>query len=265
MSSRVSRTDTASRLIAAVEGGAERFLVISDCQLGIFADTSDPHRYENNCALANMGYEDGVEGCIVDFPPQGADDIATRAIVTVESFNYNSGIDENNYYRFVLNAGQMKELPLYDGVTGYSEDEVDICWDNDNAAIYYVAYDTEGMITRGGFYPLAFTDPLDSMQGFEQAEAELRDGFTWCATIDLSDLSTADQYGIRLRSLYNGATFGLYPHPSRDLTTQGYRIVSVGELSEEAEEKTVRIVTVHRSLPYLPDVFDYAIFANSQF
>ncbi|MBN1162685.1 hypothetical protein JXA34_03000 [Patescibacteria group bacterium] len=265
MSSRVSRTDTASRLIAAVEGGAERFLVINDCRLRSFADTTDADRYEQYCDDANMEYVEGIEGCVVNFPPQGDDKIATRAIVTVEEFDYNSAVDDENHYRFVLNAGQMKELPLTDGTHTYGNNEIDVCWDNDNTAIYYVAYDTRGNITRGGFYPRAFVDPLDSMRGFEQASSVSRDGYTWCATIPLAELQNNQYYGLRLRALYDHATFGLYPSPSRSLTSQGYRIVSVGELSEESEEKTVKVVTVYRSYPYLPDVFDYAIFTNGSF
>ncbi|MBN1162682.1 hypothetical protein JXA34_02985 [Patescibacteria group bacterium] len=260
VSARVTRTDTAARLSAVVEGGIERYLNAGDCRLEALSDVTDPDRYKTNCELINLRYEEGIQGCIVDYPPLGYDKISAEAVVTVEKFQYNSSSKSSgDHYRFALTSGQLKEISLYDSNGVYTDDKINVCWDNDKTALYYIAYDDAGMVSKGGYYPIAFYDPLESMRGFVQANAEAKDGFNWCAEIDLSEINPSRKFGLRIRSMYNSANFGVYPSVG-DLPEQGYKITAVGNLVEESEQRVVKIMSVYKSRPYMPDVMDYSFF-----
>jgi hypothetical protein len=261
----VSDLDTSSMLFAAAEGGAERFLYVSGCYLESLSDTSDLTRYEDNCGNLGMSTAPGDMGCGVDYSTY----IRARAVVSVESFNYNS--PEEDYYRFHVDTTDVKEVALSEGDesarTFYDGLFVEVCWDNDQTAVYYTAYDTEGRVERGGFFPSVFSDPASHMAGLGSVVPATSDKapFTWCGVVPLAYDDWDEPYGLRIKALYEGANFGVYPAPSAVLPSQGYKIVSRGELTDTSGSGSSRVVTVYRSLPYIPDVFDYSIFTNGAF
>ncbi len=234
--SRTSRTDTAARAQAAAEGGAENVLSRSESEIA--AMVGDP------------AAEDIV------FAPSVNDNITAVASVTVEDWNIAaSGF---TYLPLEIKRDQVSEVKLNGG-------GITICWSsqNDSAGsdIYYIAYNDTGTMTRGGVEANdrnGFPSNYSSGGTFAGADGGNPD-FDNCHDATLP--SSAD--GIRIRSINADSRLGIYV-TSGSLPNQGYKITSIGRLQnapvgQEAEVK----VTVIRSLPFMPGIFDFGIYSGS--
>ena len=141
--SRTSRTDTASRALAAAEGGIERYLVLSSKELRKTVD--DPTHCSEGSYVNDGGYNNGP-ACKIRFE-DASDNLISLALVTVEEY---TPID----YPFSLESGQIKEVNLFDedGIGHYSSDRIRICWDSTSGGsdITYVSYSDSGIQEKGG-------------------------------------------------------------------------------------------------------------------
>ncbi len=232
--SRTSRTDTAARAQAAAEGGAENVLSRSE---------------EEIAQMVGSPAEEIV------FAPTTNDNITAVASVTVENYNVPSG---SGYLPLEIKRDQVSEVKLSGGA-------ITICWSSLNESaesdIYYIAYNSDGDTTRQGVEAndrTGFPSSYSSGGTFTGADSGNSD-FENCHDATLP--SSAD--GLRIRSINADSKVGIYP-TSGSLPNQGYLITSIGKLQnvpvgQEAEVK----VTVIRSLPFMPGIFDFGIYSGS--
>ena len=247
--SRTSRTDTASRALAAAEGGIERYLQLSTPEL--------EQIISGNCVVGTYDNESGT--CLIEFDTSG-DVIVSQAFVSLERF-------EPDYYPFKLEPGQVKEVNLYDYNSGayYGSSSVEICWTSTfdparsqtGSEIMYLAYDDSGVQARGGL--TGDNPPSGDYEsgGFENASGGNGE-FDNCEAVDI----TNNVYGLRIRSMGGPSSVGVYPTGGERLPLQGYVIESVGRISQETGVTATRTISVIRSLPYLPVSFDYALYSE---
>lgn len=250
LTKRVSRSDTATRVIAASEGGIERLMGESDVFLNSLA-TPNPV-----CNSPWVPYPDGK--CAIEFAPTPGDNITARAIVDAEKFRLN----ETDDYWFNLDPGYVKEINLSDYPSGtgvsYTPDSIDICWDNAGAAIYYLSYNANGDIKKGGFNAESFPNK-SKVAGFISKGAGR--GYAVCGTIRKGNELVSNAYGLRIKTLYASTKVAVFP--SGDLSKfpyQGYKLISKGELKVGDEVKDVKIINAYRSYSYIPSVFDYGLY-----
>ena len=100
--SRVSTTDTAARVLAAAEGGAERFLSLSDKAL-VDAISGD-------CPASTTS--NGTGGCLVEFEPVSGDKILAVVDVLVA---YHGDVSEGEFFPAKATWGKTTQINL----TGY--------------------------------------------------------------------------------------------------------------------------------------------------
>jgi hypothetical protein len=246
LSKRVSRSDTASRVIAAAEGGIETLLTQPDQFLDTMADA--------NPACGYIGGElyqgEGGGKCIISFPSAPGDKIVATAIVDAEIFKLNAA---DNYW-FNLTPGYVKEIILL----GYTDNKIEICWDNKDAAIYFFSYNYVGDMKKGGFISESF--PYKSKTaGFTQKTAT-REGYVACGNIDL----VSNPFGLRLKTFFAASKVYVFPTggASGSFPNQGYKLISKGQLQVESDITDSKTVDVYRSFPYSPSIFDYALYTG---
>ena len=93
LSRRITRTDTAQRVLAAAEGGVERLLIQPESFLEVLeGDTPD-------CSSIGTITEDNQ--CLIEFSPSGTDKITAQAVVDAEKFTLNA----DDHYWFNLEPG----------------------------------------------------------------------------------------------------------------------------------------------------------------
>jgi Tfp pilus assembly protein PilX len=259
---RTATTDTSARALSAAEGGIEWFLVQA---LQTMMNLSDGNNNSGtDCPSGSTGDSTGTS-CVVTFQPQtndsrGEDYIQTTATVNVSEFTYNESSNTN--YWFNLDTGMVKEVSLrsYKSPFAYFNGTLQICWNSldssQSSAIYFITYGTSGDTIKRILTPLNPSPPL-SIQG-GTARTGSRTGYNDCYTTGtLNNL-----YGIRFKSLYAPSKVAVFP-TGTGFPVQGFKIVSKGELGGNGEiAPVVKTVTAYRSLPYLPAVFDYAIYSN---
>lgn len=276
-SQRISRTDTASRVYAAAEGGAE--LVMS--QDLTFLKKLGSNDSSVDCGLLKSGATQmNVNGdikCKVPYRSQG-DVVSGYSVVDSVAFNYNSPDGAEQHYWFTLEAGDVREVVLSDDGGNYCDEDsncpFEICWSLDNSPIIYQAYTDTGFIQYGAFKasncpsevcPISVVpDPF-----FEQVSklSSPRDGFNYCTGVTLEPDSAAGgrYFNIRLRALNANAKnkIGIYPASGRTLPRQGYLVTSDGYLVlNNTSEPIVKRLKVYKSLPRLSGAFDFAIYSD---
>lgn len=249
---RISRTDTSTRVIAASEAGIERLLNQTEVFLdSLEADSPDCSQIDGS------SYTGGK--CVVTFlPSSGAgDNITATAIVDAEKFKLNAP----DHYWFNIDPGYVKEVNL----NGYTEESIEVCWDEDEAAIYFFSYSTpDGSNTldmkKGGFYSSGFPeDNKSSVSGFSQ-EGQTRPEYVACGNVDLVD----SPYGLRIKTYYSSTKIYVYPigGESGSFPYQGYKLISKGELAVGNDVTDSKTINVYRSYSYSPSMFDYAIYTE---
>jgi len=196
---RVSSTDTSQRVIAAAEAGIERLLILSKESL------DDLESANPDCsAIGGVAFGEGQ--CAIELPSTSTDNIKSIAIVDAEKFRLN---DTNSYW-FNLDPGDVREVKLV-GFHSY-DDNLPICWDNVNAAIYitYYYYDTHGDITtvKTGFYADGFANS-SSVSGFSQVSSS-RTGYAGCVSLSITR-GGVRPYLLRIKTLYAPIKVAVFP------------------------------------------------------
>jgi hypothetical protein len=247
--SRTARTDTAARAYAAAEGGVERFLAYPP---SVLDDVMD-----GNCQGLATDSESGA--CIVvlnDGAGGNGDNVMVNAYVTVDSFTYTN--EDAGSYEFNLPTHDVREINL----EGYLGEEVTVCWNPvaNDAYLFYTTYDSSGFIDKGG---IISTPGAHQVQGFDTSDGcpaslDPEGRFTFGKTITWVGTRT----GFRVYSLYDDAIVAVFPETSYDLPIQGHQITSIGRLSMPGEAEVAKKVVVYRPVPYLPSIFDFALYSE---
>ncbi len=260
--SRTTRTDTASRALAAAEGGIERFLALSTPGLEDAVDGTCPSDSGAGPCMPgpcppdpepDIVWDSETQSCKMDFEGSG-DILVSQAFVTVERYT-------PSFYPFDLESGQVKEVNLYDfnGGSFYSDNRIEICWSSSpESDLVYLAYNQSGVQARGGLFGVVNTPGAPyAQEGFTAAVAG-HDGYDSCATVDI----TNNIYGLRIRSVGGASRLGIFPVGGASLPLQGYTIVSIGRLEQDQGVTATRTIRIVRTLPYLPASFDYALYSE---
>ncbi|KKS07184.1 hypothetical protein A3K01_01805 [candidate division WWE3 bacterium RIFOXYD1_FULL_43_17] len=250
MSSRVSRTDTSARVLAAAEGGIDRLLDQPTVLLDrLAAKTQD-------CTeLGFTSVTGDLTRCILNFQKAPSDPIESRAILSARTFNHTDIMGSTGYYATNLLPGQSKNIEL----TGMNN--IRICWQNSSAAIEYILYgpvttERNFLKASGG---VTFSSDISST-GFSDASSEaIREGYPMpnCYNVAVTGMT-----GVRIRSIFQNSEVAIVPVDPTSLPVQGYRLYSRGELVQEDDVKTTKAIVVYRSYSSAPAFFDYAIFSN---
>jgi hypothetical protein len=251
---RTTRTDTSSREYAAAEGAAELALTQP---VQFYADLAGNTITQAECGtlgknVTRIDTGGGNYGCKVTYGTS-SDAIQTQAVLTATAET------SQDLASLSLPVGKVKEVAL----SGSSGSFFNLCWDNDNSAIYYVFYATDGSIITGGLYPSSdnFSHSGDIGYTFKgvTASGSNPDGHKYCRLVP----APSNNAGLRLRSLYNSTTVGVYTlSSSYSFPLQGYVLTSKGTLANTTTDNTSKIIEIHRSLPYLSGIFDYALYSD---
>ena len=250
--SRTSRTDTASRALAAAEGGIERYLTLSRKELEDAIDVLE----SGSGSCPEGDYDSTAGACLIEFEGS-SDKIVSQAYVTVEEYT-------PAYYPFSLESGQVKEINLYDYDAGsyYSEPDIEICWTSDpESDLLYTSYnDNNGIQARGGLQGVADspTNPSSyETKGFDNTAVAGHDGYTSCNTVSIG----TNIYGLRIRSVGGNSNVAVFPTGGAPLPIQGFRIESIGRIKQDQAVIASRAIKVVMTLPYLPASFDFALYS----
>lgn len=247
--SRVSTTDTASRVLAAAEGGIENLLTLSTNDLQNLADSGN---------VTTITYN----------PPAGsADTIVTKADVAVESFGDTSYPDS---YDFIVERGQTFEVKL----GSYTGSNIEICWLSTRSSvestdIYVTAYggDNSGgyeiekqgvnASDRIGKFPVTYDNSFDSANSCNHTGYNDFDSYTFSLPSDASYL--------RIRALNASANVAVFPASGAgNLPTQGFEITSIGSLENDPENtQPAQQVKAYYTLQSLPGMFDFGLYSDA--
>jgi len=183
---------------------------------------------------------------------QAGDQIPSRAVVSISTFNSDEGSDG---YSFTLSPGNVKEIVL----DGYTPNTLTLCFNNPNTAIYYFSYNRSGETLKSGIYPNTSFPYSNNLKRF-QSSGGSANGYTYCSDISLIQ---DNKYGLRLKALYEESKVAVFPTSGNHLPTQGFLFVSRGELSTGKGSDEVATVKVRKSYSYVPDIFDFGIYTTS--
>lgn len=268
--SRVARTDTASRVLAAAEGGAERFLALPKSALDSARDWAATGSGE--CPNGTSAVADGAEHyCLVSYETAG-DNIIAEAHVTVTDFWSNITVPNvGNGYYFKLSKGGVKEVVLNDAG---NNPQVDICWKGVASPtgvsdLYLIEYNSAGTVRKLGLKAnTAVSASPYTTGGGADAWVTASVPSNNCPT-DYRNVyrynPANSSYGLRFKAIYDDADVVLIPVGNQTLQVQGYAITSLGILRNQADNAAIvasKIVTVFRSYPYISSVFDFGLVAK---
>ena len=176
--------------------------------------------------------------------------ISSRAVVKVEEFSTNEG---SGGYSFNIDPGSVREVNL----DGYSANDIKICWDNPQSAIYYYSYNSDGEVLKGGIKSDLTPSCMNLSNRFEVEDSSESD-YDKCKIVSLVD---NHPYGLRIKVLYNDSKVAVFPSSADiSLPLQGYKLTSRGEIVTGSGSEEKATVIVHKSLPYASDIFDYGIY-----
>jgi hypothetical protein len=261
---RSTSTDTSSRVYSAAEGGIEWFLRQPQTVLNNLSDGNNSGGSE--CPTGTVDYLDDNNSCVINYTAATGDNIESRAVVNVAPFTFNNPTGSTNHYWFYLNSGEVKEVRLNGSYTG----NIRICWSSQDTTLipdlYYSYYNNaSGMLQKGILRNRAGTNAAN--EGTLPANLVINASntiypaldFTECALVSIPNNAVM---GLRLKSMYAPAKVGVF-EAGGTLPTQGYIINSTGELVNEETIRTVKKLKVFRSFQYLPSIFDYAIYSDT--
>ncbi|NMB70340.1 hypothetical protein GYA27_04030 [candidate division WWE3 bacterium] len=261
---RSTSTDTSSRVYSAAEGGIEWFLNQPSTVLNALSDGNTNGGSE--CPSGTQPHETNGAACVINYSSATGDNVRSRAIVTIAPFTYNSPTGSPNHYWFYVNTGEVKEVALGGSYNG----NMRVCWSSQDSAItpdiYYSYYNNNNGIIRKSILKnqsrpnvnVSETNPVTLTTTASGTSYPTLD-FTDCAVINISNNSVM---GIRFKAMYAPAKVGVFEMDDT-LPVQGYTISSIGELFENELIRTVKKLRVYRSFQYLPAVFDYAIYSDT--
>lgn len=255
--------DSAMRALAAAEACIERFLVLSNPAL------SNARNYSSGCPSGTTGI--AGTGCQMTFDSGAPNDIlTTEAVATVVDYG---DIATTEYYTFDVNKDNVMEVSL----TGYGRNSIRFCWsalgvDPSSASgeahsdFYYIVYGTRrgNYASYQGGVRARDTEGLPYSNDFTTATGnDVSNGYNSCYTISWPASTFNTLTGLRLMPLNYDSTVGVRPI-GETLPLQGYEITCTGEVSNTGVvQRVTRTASVRRSYPFMPGLFDFGIYTQS--
>lgn len=294
----ISDTDTSQRALAAAEGGAESFLSLSTKDLENWVNGSDLQREqicETDLKAGANGFDPTTGTCTFKFAPaeESDDEIEAQATVSLETYNVSHGTKREELFEFYLSQGGMREVKL--GL--YKTKPLAVCWDDQNDKInLYVTVNSPDseefgkiLIRCNGINCPGWTEGSDPNAFLPEpppvtdSQAPLPDevaiGYTAAthscfyglgSLLDGRINSSAVNRKVRVYAVpVQGGTeeevqVGLIAEKDSRFPEQGYKITSVGKLTSPSPIQIEKRVTVYRSHPYLPGIFDFALYSEGR-
>ncbi len=156
-------------------------------------------------------------------------------------------------------------------VEGYSATGINLSWNGDSVVAYTV-YGLDSSlnpkVTKG---LLAFPYLTPNVSGNTAAGGSgtcggATDSYDHRTTLPFGNIALGKAYGLRITNLGSASkdycvgttTSGV------NLPLQGFKITSLGMLIDSGNIQATETKTVIRSLPYLPSIFDFGIFARNE-
>ena len=231
-SQRVSSTDTAARVLAAAEGGAEQFLIKPFTELATLE------------SVCQGDIQNPAPECVVDYPGSSSDNIDSIAVVKVSTYG------EDNAVEIKIPKDQTAEFNL-DGLSG---GDASLCW-ADTSLLSYTIY------RNNAFEP--YFNGVVNCNGCSHSTLNVNNAATanasGCFTVPLG----TNPLGLRITSYGASSRITATLSGGRDFPVQGYEILSTGMLTVPgSQEQAVRTVKVRVSYPFLPGLFDHALYSN---
>ncbi len=249
--SRISQTDTSYRVTAVAEGGAERYLGLTDAQLD--ALTSDPTLSECRAAGTDANFDSSRGACVLNFNGTAGDNIDATAYVKIARH------PSANTFDVKVKKDEVYELNL----NGYSATSIQMLWKastgSSHPAVYALGYGSSGNspVVKTVYCPTSGCAPFTTIAGNAPGVGSSSDpNFNSMVTISW----TGSLQGLRIRPVGYDAEVRFVAGAS--LPKQGYMIESTGQLSNNSNISATKLVSVFRSYNFLPSVFDFAIFTN---
>lgn len=262
--SRGSSTDTASRVGAAAEGGLERFLTKT---VGEMRGTGSGDGLVDLCSDYDIAITHS-DDCIVEFDPLPNDNITARAVITVEEY----GAEETELYFDLAVRGNVKEVNLDDASDPV--DSVRVCWNGDDTDLYFSVYGysdaspPEALHESGVLCgPSCVSGSVEGALNGSGSSSGCGDDGTYDTRITIPSAYFGDvvnAVGLRLVPLHADTHIfvRILDSGTAGFPVQGYTITSVGELAGPSGITATKTLSVMRSLPYLPAVFDFGVFSG---
>jgi hypothetical protein len=255
---RTTTTDTFSRVLGAAEGCIERSVAVSDDDLD---DLMDAGPTTTECQTAFGGDSSVTEEggkCKIPY----SSDEETVELYAYASFLYASE-EEYKYFGDVI-PGMAREVAL----ENYDGGSVDVCWKNGDTALYLVLYSQDD-IARFGLQPNGFGLGTDAFKETGTTTVNLggTDHDLYCAEVDFSDYGVSNSYGLRVKTLYETSDVYVLSEAltggTHMLPNQGFEVNCIAELTGASEQKITKEIKATKSLPFMPSVFDFAVYTHT--
>lgn len=231
-------------------------LAVSTRSLKTLKETS----YTAQSLAAYHAAEAGVEVALKRIAngecPLPTPDCSSSGTLAGASYSYTvsaGGVEGN--YSLTLEKDKTREIKLAE----YTGSSLRVCWDRDADP------DPEAALEMFLVYgePESYSLKKYAVDGLPDRRSDNsfslpssgEDNYTYC--YDITGLSSPQI--LRMRPLYNGTSAVVKPATAYNLPPQSYAIESTGRAGE-----TVRKVRVTKSLPALPEIFDFAIFTPEE-
>lgn len=169
-----------------------------------------------------------------------------RVISATAALSY-TGESEDSY-DIKLAEEEANEIYL----SGYTSGElIFVCWDGSYSIVSSYVYEDSGVVEANAYaYNAISTSHSDN--NFDDAFSAY--GYDNCFSFTASNTPKL----LRLKSVYGEIDAAVIPEAGNSLPKQGILIESVGTAG-----KSKKTVTVIKSTPFLPAIFDYAVYQKS--
>lgn len=235
---RTTNIDSSSRAQSAAEAAIEYYLTKTPSQLNVLAGYATVSTTPTDCTKISA---------VQAYPSSGslASDVNTTADVTIQRYGC---LASGGSTKYTINQDGILELK-----TDASSGSLNICWSPSNTSQNSALYIQEiygasapYQIKKVG-YKLTVTD---SPTNFKTA-------VSGCTSPAYS--LAANSKLVRILSLYNGSEVTVTASGG-SVQYQGFTIDAKGKVGGTTQQ---RKVTVAKSLPYLPNIFNFGIYSNT--
>ena len=223
-------------------------------------------------AAAESGVEEGLKRVADRNFSEGTTYTGT---VADGSFSYNivNGGGSSNAYAVRLDKDKTQEIKLsgvYSNDGNSANDVISVCWDvesdtsdNDASLEMFLIQGTSGnpssytLAQKLGFNPIVGVTRSNGFAAAVVGDTVSGVIYRTCAAVTSINTPTSGQL-LRIKALYNGTNAVVVPQGGASLPVQAQIITSTGT-SGEASRK----IEVTKTLPALPEIFDFTIFTTS--
>ncbi len=220
----ITSSDNTTKAVAVAEAAIERLLVLP-------TETLEDFITFNNCGTS----------CYLEI----TDVNGQKLIANVTLSHMGASSDP---YPLSLRESETTELSL----VGYTSGQgISVCWNGEQSVTGMYIKTVSGATNAE---PFAYNSTTSAHPENNFLTASSLYGYQNCFTLTASDTPLS----IRLKSAYAPVDVDVLPAPGYTIPAQGIRIDSVGQVGEAR-----KTVTVIKSDPFVPAIFDYVIYQKS--